>query len=65
MDSTKKMINSRMPSTMMKDGVVILNFARDLLVDEDAVVLAAIDAGKVTPLRFGFPKSDNCQEDRA
>lgn len=30
----------------MKDGVVILNYARDILVDEDAL-LATIDAGKV------------------
>ena len=30
----------------MKDGVVLLNFARDLLVDEDAVV-SALKTGKV------------------
>ena len=38
----------------MKDGVVILNFARDLLVDEEAV-LAAIDAGKVHRYVSDFP----------
>lgn len=36
MDSTKKMIG-RDEIAQMKDGVVILNFARDLLVDEEAL----------------------------
>ncbi|MFV0465200.1 MAG: 3-phosphoglycerate dehydrogenase family protein [Lachnospiraceae bacterium] len=45
MDSTRKMINAD-ALTMMKDGVVILNFARDLLVDEEAV-LSSIADGKV------------------
>lgn len=45
MDATKKMINKE-AFAMMKDGVVILNFARDLLVDEEAV-LEAIAEGKV------------------
>ena len=53
LDSTKKMINSD-AIAKMKDGVVILNFARDLLVDEDAV-LAAIDAGKVHRYVSDFP----------
>ena len=30
----------------MKDGVVLLNFARDLLVDEDALI-EAVESGKV------------------
>lgn len=45
LDDTKKMINQEAIS-QMKDGVVILNFARDLLVDEDAMV-AALESGKV------------------
>ncbi len=45
LDSTKGLI-SKDAIKMMKDGVVILNFARDVLADEDAV-LAAIEAGKV------------------
>ena len=53
LDSTKKMINSD-AIAKMKDGVVILNFARDLLVDEEAV-LAAIDAGKVHRYDSDFP----------
>ena len=53
LDSTKKMINSD-AIAKMKDGVVILNFARDLLVDEEAV-LAAIEAGKVHRYVSDFP----------
>ncbi len=45
MDSTKGMI-SKSAIQMMKKNVVILNFARDILVDEEAVV-NAIAAGKV------------------
>ena len=45
LDSTKGMIDADAISKM-KDGVVILNFARDLLVDEEAVVKAIAD-GKV------------------
>ena len=45
LDSTKGMINAEAIS-MMKDGVVILNYARDILVDEPAL-LKAIESGKV------------------
>ena len=45
LDSTKGMINKE-AIQMMKKGVVILNFARDLLVDEQAVI-DGIEAGKV------------------
>ena len=45
LDSTRKMINQQ-AFDRMKDGVVLLNFARDLLVDEEAL-LKALDSGKV------------------
>lgn len=45
LESTKNMINEEAIS-MMKDGVVLLNFARDLLVDEEALV-KALENGKV------------------
>ncbi|MGN8630885.1 phosphoglycerate dehydrogenase [Blautia sp. HCP3S3_G3] len=45
LDSTKKMINKE-AFTKMKDGVVLLNFARDLLVDEEALI-EALESGKV------------------
>lgn len=53
LDSTKKMINADALGKM-KDGVVILNFARDLLVDEDALE-AAIGQGKVKKYVTDFP----------
>ena len=45
LESTKGMINAEALS-LMKDGVIILNYARDVLVDEVAL-LEAMDAGKV------------------
>ena len=45
LDATRKMIN-RDSIHMMKRGVILLNFARDLLVDEEAV-LSALHSGKV------------------
>lgn len=45
LESTKGMI-SRESIETMKDGVVILNFSRDLLVDEPALV-EALESGKV------------------
>ena len=44
-DNTRKMID-REAFTKMKDGVVLLNFASDLLVDEEALI-EALDSGKV------------------
>ena len=45
LDSTKGMVNKEAIS-LMKDGVIVLNFARDVLVDETAL-LEAMEAGKV------------------
>lgn len=53
LDSTKGMINAD-AIAKMKDGVILLNFARDLLVDEKAV-LDAIKAGKVRRYVSDFP----------
>lgn len=53
MDATRKMINAE-AIQLMKEHVVILNFARDLLVDEEAVI-AAIEAGKVHRYVSDFP----------
>lgn len=53
LDSTKGMINKD-AIDMMKDGVVILNFARDLLANEQDV-LAALKSGKVRKYVSDFP----------
>lgn len=53
LDSTKGMINSETIS-LMKDGVVILNFARDVLVKENDL-LDALKAGKVKKYVTDFP----------
>ena len=53
LDSTKKMINQE-AIDMMKDGVVVLNFARDLLVDEEAMV-HSLKIGKVKKHVCDFP----------
>ncbi len=53
MDSTKNTINAEAISKM-KDGVVILNFARDLLCDEKAVI-EGIKKGKIKKYVSDFP----------
>ena len=55
LDDTKKMINKD-TMAMMKNGVVILNFARDLLVDDDAMEVALKD-GKVAKYVTDFPNA--------
>ena len=50
---TEKMINAEALSKM-KDGVIILNFARDKLVDDDAME-AALKSGKVARYVTDFP----------
>ena len=52
-DDTRKMINKDAISKM-KDGVIILNFARDLLVDDDAM-FDALKSGKVARYVTDFP----------
>ena len=53
LEDTKKMINGE-TIAKMKDGVVILNFARDLLVDDDAMA-EALASGKVKRYITDFP----------
>ena len=55
LDSTKKMINKDAISKM-KEGVVVMNFARDLLVDEEVMVEALKD-GKVKHYVTDFPNT--------
>jgi len=55
MDATKKMINAEAFSKM-KDGVIILNLARDTLVDDDALE-EAINSGKVRKYVTDFPNA--------
>lgn len=53
MDATKEMINEGTIGKM-KEGVVILNFARDLLVNDDDMA-AALESGKVGRYVTDFP----------
>lgn len=53
MDSTRGMIG-RDALSQMKENAVLLNFARDLLVDEDAV-LEAVEAGRIRKYVSDFP----------
>lgn len=52
-EDTRKMINAEAISRM-KDGVVILNFARDALVDDEAMA-EALASGKVSRYVTDFP----------
>ena len=53
LDSTRHMINAD-AFTQMKDGVILLNFARDALVDDDALE-NALASGKVRRYVTDFP----------
>ncbi len=55
LESTKGMINAE-AIEKMKDGVVVLNYARDLLVDEKAMV-DALKKGKVARYMTDFPNT--------
>ena len=52
-EDTRQMINEAALSKM-RDGVIVLNFARDLLVDDDAMA-AALKSGKVKRYVTDFP----------
>jgi len=52
-DATKNLLNAQRIATM-KDGSVVLNFARHGIVDDDAV-LAAIESGKLSSYVCDFP----------
>ena len=53
LDSTKHLLNETRIA-VMKNGAVVLNFARDGIVD-DAAVLAALDSGKLGAYVSDFP----------
>ena len=55
LDSTRKMIDAN-AITMMKPTAIVLNFARDLLVDEEAMV-DALAAGKIKKYVSDFPNT--------
>lgn len=55
-DATRNLLNAESLATM-KDGSVILNFAREGIVD-DSAVLAAIKAGKIHAYVSDFPSNE-------
>ena len=59
LEDTKKMINAE-AIAKMKDGVIILNFARDSLVDDDAMA-EALRSGKVARYVTDFPNPKTAQ----
>lgn len=61
LDETKGMINKD-TMAMMKDGVVILNFARDVLVNDDDMK-AALESGKVGKYVTDFPNPKSVNMD--
>lgn len=61
LDSTREMINKEAIGKM-KDGVILLNFARDLLVKE-ADVIAGIKEGKVRKYVSDFPNATTAGKD--
>ena len=61
MEETKGMINKNTLS-LMKDGVIILNYARDLLVNDDDMA-EALQNGKVAKYVTDFPNSKTANMD--
>lgn len=60
-DTTKYMVNAEAVSKM-KRGVILLNFARDILMDENAV-LDGIKSGKIRKYVSDFPNSTTAGKD--
>jgi D-3-phosphoglycerate dehydrogenase / 2-oxoglutarate reductase len=60
-EDTKQMINQE-SIAMMKEGVVILNFARDLLVNDDDIAMALTE-GKVAKYVTDFPNGKTAKLD--
>jgi len=61
-DATRDLLNAKRIA-MMKDGAVILNFARHGIVNDDAV-LAALDSGKLHAYVCDFPSQKLKNKDR-
>lgn len=61
LNDTKGMINKASIS-MMKDGVIVLNFARDLLVNDDDMK-EALESGKVAKYVTDFPNAKSANMD--
>lgn len=62
-DATRHMINTQRLHTM-QDGVVVLNFARAGVVDEQAV-LEGLNSGKIKTYICDFPTSENIAHENA
>lgn len=63
MENTKELINEKRFS-MMKDGVVLLNFSRDQIVSEKDI-LSALESGKVRKYVTDFPSEKFLCNDKA
>lgn len=61
-ESTRHMINAERLA-LMRPGAVVLNFARDGIVD-NAAIRAALDAGRIYAYVCDFPHPDLLQHDR-
>ena len=61
LESTRKMINAQ-AIAQMRDGVIVMNFARDLLVDDDAME-QALACGKVRRYITDFPNDKTASMD--
>lgn len=62
-EATKEMIN-REALEMMKEGAVVLNFARDILVEEEAII-DSLRSGHIKRYVTDFPTPEIANEERA